>query len=108
MEKVEGYKTPVWAQACMGLAGVGVVTSLAAALLAFIGLQLGKLSEAEAWVLVYVSVALFVWAVPLGALGGILAEIRKHRISWSQKNSMDAEVHFGSDAEKIDAWGNPE
>jgi hypothetical protein len=97
MDKVEGYKTPIWAQACMGLAGVGVVLSLIAALTAFIGLQLGKFGEGEAWLLVYSSIALFIWAVPLGALGAILAEIRKHRLLWSQKNGMDADIQLGSE-----------
>lgn len=92
MEKVEGYKTPLWAQACMGLAGVGVVLAFAAALVAFIGFQLGKFNEADVWLFVYIAIALFVWAVPLGALGAILAEIRKHRLSWSQKNGMDSDI----------------
>lgn len=92
MEKVEGYKTPVWAKACMGLAGIGVFLAIAAVLVAFVGLQLGKFTESDAWLLVYSAIALFVWAVPVGALGAMLAEIRKYRLSWSQKNGIDAEI----------------
>jgi hypothetical protein len=97
MHNVQGYKTPIWAQASMGLAGMGVLLALVAALAAFIGLQLGKFSESEAWLLVYSSVALFVWAVPLGALGALLAELRKHRLSWSQKNDVDSDIQIESE-----------
>ncbi|NDY94382.1 hypothetical protein [Wenzhouxiangella limi] len=96
MEKVRGYKTPIWAQACMVLAGLGVVASIILAVVAFYGMQ-GRMSPAEAWIYVYLSAAVFLWAVPLGTLGAILAEINKYRISWSQKNGIDPEVRLSQD-----------
>ena len=92
MEKVKGYETPIWAQACFGLAVVAGGAALFMVLVALMALESGTIGFPEVWMFAGAVVVLLLWAILVGGLGALLVEVRKHRISWCQKNEIDSDV----------------
>ena len=92
MEKVKGYETPIWAQACFGLAVVAGGAALVMVIAALMALEFGIIGSSQAWMFAGAVVALLLWAILVGGLGALLVEVRKHRISWCQKNEIDSDV----------------